>query len=287
MHVDERHEYKSNYLTFMFNGADVVEFDNIEVLEDVEVGERYYPEIFKSQGGYATAIAREQPLWWRFTVRLHTPETIRKLNKIVAWTSTRYVCTGWLNGWRDVKINGPGLTPAQLLKMELVFEYDKEIMFHAIKQGLGIRKDVEVKIRVYEAGGTKKPGNIGIVVTDPKPVGISTLETGGVASGNRTSGLYIGHLMDDPNDSNERVMISSADENGKVTTQELEQVNGWVEITNETRATGLIELANGSKVSVPALLGSGSGSNVTPTKGGGIVLDTTFDAALEPTRGIE
>lgn len=96
-----------DFVQFHFNGGwkqggATICFDNLEITRDLDLFEHCYPEIFKSAAGIATKIARLQPRRIRLPIRIYYPETIAKLNALVAFNCQRYQLVVQIDGYYDV-----------------------------------------------------------------------------------------------------------------------------------------------------------------------------------------
>jgi hypothetical protein len=77
------------------------QFDNFEVKPDILPQLQHAPQIFKSAGGIATALAMRQPRRVVISIQTYYNETVVKLERISKYIGGRYSLTLEINGYYD------------------------------------------------------------------------------------------------------------------------------------------------------------------------------------------
>jgi hypothetical protein len=232
---------------------------------------------------------------------LYYPKTIEKLNRIVAFTATRYKLDLYVNNFMDM-LAGSSILNKSVLKMPSLIEYDNSISFHR-QRHVGTERFISVKFKAYEAPALKWP-DPGIVV--------STGGTGGVKGGTGTGGVvviwigpglsgiegrkivpveslfdlgtrsggtsvYIGEiegLFDVSGKSATELTLTTGSDTKKIGVEA-----GWILLTDDEVIKGSITGQKGIEIPIVKLLSSG-GTGIAPLKGGGISLYSPYSTVI-------
>lgn len=308
--------WASNFILLLWNGGpEYTIFDTHEIAGNVKVGQHYYPEIFQSEMGYATKIAREQARPIDFNIKLFYPWTVEKLNKIVAYTAQRYRLDIFVNNFCDMSV-GSSVLQRQVLEMEAVLEYSPDIVFQEVGGAKGIQKDIEIPIRAYESrpirfprseddqgggdpgdpnetpgpggpgdiGNTRQQSERGLVIWSGahggqsgygRRKGIDTVEAF-LGSGIAKRGIDVWvGGLSGAYDQCGEFLPELIIESGG-TSGVLKMQNGWIRLTEDQLEDGELFLNGGARVKTSDLILQSGGGNPEKTGLAGVILDCNY-----------